>query len=131
MTEKKNFRSLVDDRLSAVTMTPRQQADLLRRAHEEEQPVKRKLSVSLAVALVLTLLAATACAVVIRFGALDYNAQLAENPEYARHILTLDETYDHEAFTMTLNDAVFDGSALSLTMNITPKEGAEPVFIYV
>ena len=130
MTEKKNFRSLVDDRLSAVTMTPRQQADLLRRAHEEEQPVKRKLSVSLAVALVLTLLAATACAVVIRFGALDYNAQLAENPEYARHILTLDETYDHEAFTMTLNDAVFDGSALSLTMNITPKEGAEPVFIY-
>lgn len=32
MTEKKNFRSLVDDRLSAVTMTPRQQADLLRRS---------------------------------------------------------------------------------------------------
>lgn len=129
MNDRHELRRVVDARLSGLTVSPEQHMQLLRRAHEEEQPVKKKISVSFAFALMMLALAATACAAVMRFSVLDYNSSLAKNEAFVERILNIDESHENEFFSLTVNDAVFDGTSLSLAMNILPKEGAGEVFV--
>lgn len=131
MNKPKNvLHHAIDVRLSGLTLSRRTQEELLRRAQEEDVPVKKKISVALVFAAVLLLaLAATACAAALRFGMLDYNPNQQGNASYTDHILALDKKIETAYFTVQLNDAVFDGSALSLTMDITPREGAQAVYV--
>lgn len=92
--------------------------------------MKKKISISFAFALVLLLaLAATACAAALRYGVLDYNIRQAENGAFIEHILDISKTYENEYFTLHVNEAVFDGASLSMTMDIVPAEGAPAVFV--
>lgn len=130
MNEHHELRRAVDARLSGLTVSRRTQEELLRRAQEENQPMKKKLSVSLAFALVLLLaLAATACAAAMRYGVLDFNSHQTENDAYIEHIVDVGQTYENDYFTLNVNEAVFDGASLSMTMDIQPVEGVPAVYV--
>ena len=97
---------------------------------KDERIVKRKLSTSLILALVLIFLTtALAFAMTNGFGILDYNAIQKDNDAYVGHILGIHESYENNYVSMQVNEAVFDGVSFSLTMNISHREGADPVYI--
>ena len=86
------IRRAVDTRLSGLAFTPQMQADTLRRARLCNQPphMRRKLSYSLAFALLALLLAATAGAAAY-FGVLRFHAEQESNAAYQQHILPIGE----------------------------------------
>ena len=94
---------------------------------KDERIVKRKLSTSLILALVLIFLTtALAFAMTNGFGILDYNATQKDNDAYVGHILGIHESYENDYVSMQVNEAVFDGVSFSLTMNISHRDGASP-----
>lgn len=125
------FRRSVDARLSGLRVSEAAQKQILRRAQEKEETVvKKKISLSLALALLAMLaLAATACAAVLRYGALDYNSDQKENETFIEHIVSVDQDYENDYLSLSVNEAVFDGTHLSMTMNIRPKDGAGEVYV--
>lgn len=85
------LRKAVDARLSGLTFTPQMQADTLRRVHPAGSTrMGRKLSYSLAFALLALLLAATAGAAAY-FGVLHFHGEQENNAVYQRHILPIGE----------------------------------------
>ena len=125
------IRKAVDTRLSGLTFTPQMQADTLRRARLSNQPLhmRRKLSYSLAFALLALLLAATAGAAAY-FGVLRFHAEQENNAVYQQHILPIGERLTAQSATVTVNDAVFDGSSLSFSLDIAHIAGTPEVYLY-
>ena len=107
------IRRAVDTRLSGLAFTPQMQADTLRRARlcNQTPHMRRKLSYSLAFALLALLLAATAGAAAY-FGVLRFHAEQESNAAYQQHILPIGERLTGSSTAITVNDAVFDGSSL-------------------
>ena len=130
MSSNNEFRRAVDARLSGLHVSPERQTQILLRAQEEEQPVKRKISTSLIVVFAVMMLTMAAGVATTNYGVLDFNSNQKDNPAYAEHILTVDQSFVSDYFTMTVNEAIFDSISLSMTMEIQPVEGAEPVYIY-
>ena len=87
------IRRAVDTRLSGLAFTPQMQADTLRRARlcNQTPHMRRKLSYSLAFALLALLLAATAGAAAY-FGVLRFHAEQESNAAYQQHIRSLSTT---------------------------------------
>lgn len=127
--DRERIRRAIDAQLSGLAPDGRTAARVLAQLRGENK-VKKKLSAALAFALVLMMLAAGAFAAAKRFGVMDFNPDQAENDAYTGHILTIDEAHKNDYMTLTVNEAVFDGSALSVTMDIAPKGGADAVFVY-
>ena len=122
------LRKAVDARLSGLTFTPQMQADTLRRAHPAGSTrMGRKLSYSLAFALLALLLAATAAAY---FGVLHFHGEQENNAVYQRHILSIGERLTGQNTTVTVNDAVFDGSFLSFSLDIAHVPNTPEVYLY-
>ena len=127
-----NFlREAVDARLSGLTFSPQMQTDTLRRARQAERlpHARRKLSYSLAFALLALLLAATAGAAAY-FGVLRFHAEQENNAAYQQHILPIGERLTAQSATVTVNDAVFDGSSLSFSLDIAHIAGTPEVYLY-
>lgn len=125
---RKQIHAAIDGNLSHLEVNPSLRCAILDKTRGEE-PMKRKISAGVVLAIALLLAMAAIGVAATRFGALEFNRDQAENEVYAAHILAVDETYENEYLTMTLNDAVFDGVSLSVTMDISGKEGAQPVFV--
>lgn len=93
--------------------------------------MKRKMSVSLVATAVLLLAMATLGVAATRFGLLEFNRHQAENETYITHILAVDEIYENEYMTLAINDVVFDGTYLDVTIDVQPKPGCgEGVYVY-
>ena len=83
----------------------------------EAQTVRvSKTRFAVAVALLVMLLATGAYAVYYRFSVTDFMRNSSQ--AFLDHVITLDETYENDLFTMTVNDLVFDGSTFAVAMNI-------------
>ena len=125
------IRRAVDTRLSGLAFTPQMQADTLRRARlcNQTPHIRRKLSYSLAFALLALLLAATAGAAAY-FGVLRFHAEQESNVAYQQHILPIGERLTGSSTAITVNDAVFDGSSLSFSLDIAHLPGAPEVYLY-
>ena len=125
------IRGAVDARLSGLTFTPQMQADTLRRAHLSHQPphMRRKFSYSLAFALLALLLAATAGAAAY-FGVLRFHHEQENNAAYQQHILPIGEHLTAQSAEITVNDAVFDGSSLSFSLDIAHISGTPEAYLY-
>ena len=121
----------VDTRLSGLTFTPQMQADTLRRARLSNQPphMRRKLSYSLTFALLALLLAATAGAAAY-FGVLRFHHEQENNAAYQQHILPIGERLTGQSAAITVNDAVFDGSSLSFSLDIAHIANTPEVYLY-
>lgn len=125
------IRRAVDTRLSGLAFTPQMQADTLRRARlcNQTPHMRRKLSYSLAFALLALLLTATAGAAAY-FGVLRFHAEQESNAAYQQHILPIGERLTAQSATVTVNDAVFDGSSLSFSLDIAHIAGTPEVYLY-
>lgn len=124
------LRKAVDAPLSGLTFTPQMQADTLRRAHPAGSTrMGRKLSYSLAFALLALLLAATASAAAY-FGVLHFHGEQENNAVYQRHILSIGERLTGQNTTVTVNDAVFDVSSLSFSLDIAHVPNTPEVYLY-
>ena len=129
MSRNNDFRRAVDARLSGLSVSPEKQMQILLRAQEEEKPVKKKISTSLVIVFAVMMLTMAAGVATTNYGVLDFNSSQKNNPAYAEHILTVDQSFVGDYFTMTVNEAIFDSISLSMTMEIQPVADAEPVFI--
>lgn len=96
----------------------------------EEQPVMKKRIGILVVALVLALAAGTALAIVSHYSVRDYQAGGNPSAEFEEHIVELGKTYETDEITLTVGDAVFDGTGIAIAMDITSKNPDKPVYIY-
>ena len=120
----------VDSTLSHMEVTPSLERAIINRTRGEET-VRRKISMGFVFALVLLLTMAAMGVAATRFGILEANRWQKDNAAFGEHILTVDETYENEYMTLTVNDAVFDGVTLMLTMDVQPKPGCgEGVYVY-
>ena len=118
-----DVRKAIDTRLSGLSLSPRMQAEIRSRAHGNAQPhMRRKLSMSLAFALLALLLAATAGAAAY-FGVTRFHAEQENNAVYQAHVLAVGEQIQSRHADITLNDAVFDGSSLSFALDISHRSG--------
>ncbi len=96
---------------------------------KEDVPMKRfTLRTVLIAILILTLLAGTALAIATHYSVKDYNKNSSE--EFQKSITLIGKSYENEFFSLYVTDAVFDGRSISIAMDIKPKEGAEPVYLY-
>lgn len=92
---------------------------------KEEEPVKKRLSLTLAAAVVLALLGASAVALSIR------NSVAPAYPKkYEPKIVTIDRHYENDYFTLDINDAASDGVRMEMAMDIRPKQGAGSVYVF-
>ena len=86
------------------------------REREEQKPRVSKMRLAVLVTLLVMLLATGAYAVYYRFSVTDYMHNSSQ--AFLDHVITLNETYENDLFTMTVNDLVFDGSNFAVAMNI-------------
>lgn len=75
-----------------------------------------KVRFAVLVTLIVMLLATGAYAVYTRYSVTDYMRNSSQ--AFMEHVITLNETYQNDLFTMTVNDLVFDGSTFAVAMNI-------------
>ncbi|MCR4885379.1 MAG: hypothetical protein K5919_00495 [Clostridiales bacterium] len=131
--KNEQFREHADRVLSALTWTEEMRDRVLRSMEKREGKPMKKLSAGLVIVLAL-MLATTAVALATGgFGILQYMMRHApektENQAYVNTILTVGQTYECDAFTLSLNETAFDGMRLTAAMELYPKAGADPVFV--
>ena len=98
---------------------------------KEEEPMRKKLPAGLVIVLaIMFLMTAVAAAVTNGFGLLRYYPKQTDNTAFTDRIVSIGQTWEGKYFSAEINEAVFDGYKLRFTMNVTPKEGAEQVFVY-
>lgn len=131
--KKNEFRDRVDSRLASLSWDESSSQRVLRLIGQKEEKNVRHMSkktMALVFALILMLLTTAAgLATGDFFGILRYVPDMAGNQAYVDTILTVGQQYECGAFTLSLNEAAFDGVRLTAAMEIHPKEGAEPVFV--
>lgn len=120
MRDERLIRHAIDARLSGLSVSRQRQAEILRRAKEGEKPVKKKVSAALAFALLILLLAGTACAAA--YGVLNLHPEQAGNIAYGEHIMTIGDAFDAGDFTLRMREAVFDGRTLSFSFEVESEE---------
>lgn len=122
---EKNVRQSLDRQLSSVTWTQEDRQAVLQRIREENQPMKRKVSVGFVFALVIVMLSGVALAAGMG-GMLEMirsyvgNAKvLPEAVETLQHDLAYAE---NDYATYTVHAATFDGHQAFVLMEITAKD---------
>ena len=127
--KENEFRELVDRELSGLVFDARQGQKVRRAADEEERPMKKRLSTGLIIVISLHFLTMAVGMATVGFGMLDYKDEQAQNEAFVKNILTLGQQYEDDSLSIRVNEAVFNGTVLSLTMDVEPKEGASPLFV--
>ena len=97
---------------------------------EEEQPVVRRKSWILVMAMVAVLIAGTALAAVINYYSVrQYEGEGTPSAAFEAHVVELKQTYENDYITFTLTDAIFDGHGVALAMNLDTKNPDKPVYL--
>ncbi len=78
-----------------------------------------------AMVVLLALLTVGATAAIRRNSVTDYPTPLGLTAEYKAHVIQLQEDYESDLLTLSVNDLVFDGATVMVAMDIAPKEGAQ------
>lgn len=128
MSDKRRKQDALGRCLSGLKGDPALAQRILRLAREERR-MRRKMPAALVAALVLLLVTSVAFAATKGFGILDFRPEQKENAAYVERILSLDQSFSCDSFTMTLNEAIYDGQELSFAMDIEPVEGGQPVYV--
>lgn len=127
---QRQVHAAIDGGLSHMELSQRLR-NAIRHDARGEKRMRRKVSAGLVLACALLLTLTGMAAAAARFGVLALNPEQTQNEAYARHILTLDETYESAYMTLSVNDVVFDGTRLSVALNVQPKAGCgEGVYVY-
>ena len=74
-------------------------------------------------ALMLMMLTAVGVAAAKLASVTDYPPPSGLTPEYMSHLVALNEAYDGDLLTLSVNDLVFDGTTVDVAMNVQPTGG--------
>lgn len=99
-------------------------------SRKEETVVKRKLRLTPVLAVLLVLLLATVAYAVTRFSVTDYATGGKPSEEFLSHVVTLDQLYENDVMTLSVNDAIFDGRTVTMAMDLTAKDPDTHLFLY-
>lgn len=108
-----------------VPMHIRQNLVLTARNLKEEEPVKKRITLTVVFAAMLVLLAVGAVALTVKT-----SVAPAYPKKYEPKIVTIDKHYENEYFTLDINDAASDGVRMNMALDITPKKGADSVYVF-
>lgn len=108
-----------------VPMHIRQNLVLTARKLKEEEPVKKRITLTVVFAAMLVLLAVGAVALTVKT-----SVAPAYPKKYEPKIVTIDKHYENEYFTLDINDAASDGVRMNMALDITPKKGADSVYVF-
>lgn len=97
------------------------QQTLWKLQREEEQPVKKKISLGLALAMAVMLLTVTAFAA-SQWGVLDFIKGQGKTPAEEKLVTSIVQTCEEsERITVTVDEALIDGQTAYLAMTVQPK----------
>lgn len=126
---RERVHAAIDGGLSHLDVDPLLCQVIIRRTREAGRG-RRRIAAGIVLAIALLLAMAAIGIAAARFGILEFNRLQADNGTFMRHILAVDETYENEYLTLTVNDAVFDGTYLSMTMDVRARPGCgEGVYV--
>ncbi len=129
-------RNALNCQLPGVEWSREDTDKILRQMREEQMPVKRKLSLGLAMALLVTVLVGAAVATGLP-GILDmverFTGRNAVLPEAKEQVTAVGVSAETELATFTVTEAVYDGRGASVLVKVEPKDEhtflmAEPAF---
>lgn len=120
-----DFRQLADHEFAQLNWTDRQRMDTLRKMQKEERPViKRKLSVMLAITLLLLTITGTALAATYRGVSWFLTEQNCEpttlDPELL--MIPLEQNHTSKHLNVSVEDAYWDGNTLSIAIHVTASD---------
>ena len=87
--------------------------------------MSRRMRTIVTLALMLMMLTAVGVAAAKLASVTDYPPPSGLTPEYMSHLVTLNEAYDGDLLTLSVNDLVFDGTTVDVAMNVQPKAGKQ------
>lgn len=87
--------------------------------------MSRRMRTIVTLALMLMMLTAVGVAAAKLASVTDYPPPSGLTPEYMSHLVTLNEAYDGDLLTLSVNDLVFDGTTVDVAMNAHPKAGKQ------
>ena len=96
-------------------------------SYKEEERMKRPLMTAIAIAMILILLCGTAFALVNYYSVRDAVAKGTPSRQFERHIIPIESSKTAEGITVSLGDAVFDGSHLDFTVQLSAAADAAPM----
>ena len=97
---------------------------------KDEEPVRKKLPAGMMIILaVILLLTAVAAAMTNGFGLLEYYENQVNNTAFVNMIMPLGKTWEGKYFSAEIREAVFDGTKMSFSMSVAPREGTSQVFV--
>ena len=110
--------------------------DLCRRAvlnavgsYREEKKMKRPFVMAIAIVLILALLGGTALALVNYYSVRDAVANGTPSKEFEQNIIPIEQSKTAQGITVSLGDAVFDGSTLAAALELNHEEDAAPQYL--
>lgn len=125
-----DIRSAIDTTLSGASHDPTLFNRVVNASKGDTPPVKKKLTLSMALVLVLMLLTGTAIATTVVHGVTYFltdrtTLPIEINPALLMTNLTQENT--SQWLDATVQDAYWDGTEVSLTIRVTPKDPATPI----
>ena len=87
--------------------------------------MSRRMRTIVTLALMLMMLTAVGVAAAKLASVTDYPPPSGLTPEYMSHLVALNEAYDGDLLTLSVNDLVFDGTTVEVAMNVQPKAGKQ------
>lgn len=110
--------------------------DLCRRAvlnavgsYREEKKMKRPFVMAIAIVLILALLGGTALALVNYYSVRDAVANGTPSKEFEQNIIPIEQSKSAQGITVSLGDAVFDGTAMTTTLQLAHEENVGPQYL--
>ena len=95
-------------------------------SYREEKKMKRPFVMAIAVILILALLGGTALALVNYYSVRDAVANGTPSKEFEENIIPIEQHKSAQGITVSLGDAVFDGSTLAATIELAHEENIGP-----
>lgn len=115
------YQDIPEDAHQALMQAPR--------SGEENTVMKRKLSLTPALAILMVLLLASVAYAVATFSVREMSWANPSDPAYEDHIININQQYENDYMAVTVNDAGFDGQSYAIAMNLESKKEGEYIYV--
>ena len=100
-------------------------------SYREEKKMKRPFVMAIIIALILALLGGTALALVNYYSVRDAVANGTPSREFEENIIPIEQSKSGQGITLSLGDAVFDGTVLTTTLELAHEENIGPQYLII
>lgn len=100
------------------------------RTYPEQRPMKRSYKIPIIAAIIFVLICGVAFAIGHYYSVREYVAAGNPSEAFENAIVPLEQRADRCGLSVTLGDAVCDGTDLIFTLNIAANPDADPIYVY-